>query len=399
MRILGLIVEYNPFHQGHLYHVSEARRMCQPDLVLAVMSGHFTQRGEAALVDKWTRAEMAARCGVDVVFELPAAWALRSARDFAQGAVQHLHMAGATHLCFGSESCDLPALERVAEALHAESAEFQAVLRQHLAEGMSYPRARAEALRKVLDEGMEQVGTEPNDILGIEYLLALRRLSSNISPVVIKRRGAAYYDESLATPLASATAIRKALFSGSAVEDLPLPASSQNLLARELALGRGPVTLDAYSQVILHLLRSNSAEQLNQLPDMEDGLSYRLKRMAKDHLDLPSLLRALKTKRYTWTRLQRILCYVLLQLTAERLQEIHTVGPCYLRMLALKKDKSALLAKLPSTLPVISSPAKAPSSSSLKLDELATDLFVLGFPKKKERTGGQDLTRPPVLLE
>ena len=391
MRVLGVVVEYNPFHQGHLYHVEEGRRICQPDLVVAVMSGHFTQRGEMALIDKWSRAEMAVSCGVDVVFELPVAWALRSARDFAHGAVEHLHRAGATHLCFGSESSDLPRLLHMAEVFDNETAQFQAELKKHLDQGKSYPRARADALP-------DNLISTPNDILGVEYLLALRRLAPHIAPVVIKRQGAGYHDDSLTAPLASATAIRHGVLAGRDVLDMPLPASSQAILARELGRGRGPVTLNSFSQTILHLLRITSADDLNRLPDMEPGLSYRLKKMAKSNLDIPSLLSALKTKRYTWTRLQRILCYVLLQLTNELLQDIYRVGPAYLRMLALKKDKSAHLGQLQTTLPIISRPAKT-SCASLKLDELATDLYVLGFPEKCQRTGGQDLTRPPVLLE
>jgi predicted nucleotidyltransferase len=380
--------------------LEEARKLCQPDLVVAVMSGHFTQRGEAAIVDKWARAEMALRCGVDVVFELPVAWALRSARDFAHGAVHHLHLAGATHLCFGSESADLDSLSQIADLLTEEPPEFREELRRQLQEGRSFPRARANAVNRVLrNRNNESPPGAPNDILGVEYLTALRRLDSTITPLVLKRQGAGYHDTSLHTSMASATAIRQGLLTGSSVPSLPLPDPSQYLLARELALGRGPVTLSSFFPIILHKLRAMSHDDLDCLPDMERGLSYRLKRVAGTETDLPSLLTALKTKRYTWTRLQRLLCYVLLQIRAEDLASIHKKGPSYLRMLALRKGKSALLSNMPLALPLITSPAKAEADHSLTLDQLATDLYVLGFPNPQEQRGSQDLTRPPVFLE
>lgn len=398
MRILGLIVEYNPFHSGHLYHLEEAQRVCQPDLTIAIMSGHFTQRGDIAIVDKWSRAEMAVRAGVDAVFELPTAWALRSARDFAHGAVWHLDLFGATHLCFGSEAGDLTQLAEIAELLVDEPQEYRDSLKGHLSKGLPYPRARLLATAAAGASNSDEL-LHPNNILGVAYLCALKRLNSSIEPVTIKRKGAGYHDPDLQQPLASATAIRKGVLSGKRAEDLPVPSATKAILAREFAAGRGPLTLASFETLIRYAVRNTSVESLSLLPDMEPGLGYRLKKAEEETSNMADFLDALKTKRYTFTRMQRILCYALLGLSASRLAHIHTNGPKYLRLLALKKGASHLLKKSPLGLPILTRVAEHRGMPALELDIAATNIYTLAFPSYGQRKTQQDFTTPPVLVE
>lgn len=397
MRILGLIVEYNPFHCGHLYHLEEARRVCQPELTVAVMSGHFTQRGDIALVDKWSRAEMAVRAGVDVVFELPTAWALRSARDFAHGAVWHLERFGATHLCFGSEAGELTQLAQIAELIVNEPPEYRESLKYHLSQGLPYPRARNLAAQETTVNDPTEL-LHPNNILGVAYLSALKRLNSSMVPVTIKRLGAGYHDPDLKQPLASATAIRKGVFDGEIPENLPVPRTTKEILNREFNEGRGPLGLHSFESLIRYVVRNTSAAALDLLPDMEPGLSYRLKSAEEKTSTMALFLAALKTKRYTLTRLQRILCYALLNVSARRLAHIHSRGPQYLRMLALRKGASHLLKKAASSLPVLTRVAEHRTIPALELDIAATNIYTLAF-NEGQRSTQQDFTIPPVIVE
>ncbi|MDP3487789.1 MAG: nucleotidyltransferase [Bacillota bacterium] len=398
MRVLGLVVEYNPFHSGHLYHLEESRRVCQPDLTIAMMSGNFTQRGDAAIVDKWARAEMAVRCGVDVVFELPVAWAVRSARDFALGGVWHLDRAGATHLCFGSESGSAQELSQAADVLQDETAEFQLALRMELSTGVNYPRARYQALRKLGDETSAMLH-EPNNILGVAYLLALRKIKSSIIPITIMRQGARYHDNNIESPLASATAIRKAMLSNTPVDSLPVPIATKEIISRELALGKGPHGIENLNLLIKYAIRNQGAESLAKLLDMEVGLAYRFKRCEESAATVQELISCVKTKRYTWTRLQRILCYALLGITTEVSDAIHAEGPQYLRILALKKAAAPLLKRLATSIPIVTRPSELKANTSLSLDVHATNIYALGFPDIIRGRAQQDLTRPPVIIE
>ncbi|KAF0197967.1 MAG: hypothetical protein FD169_30 [Bacillota bacterium] len=398
MRVLGLVVEYNPFHSGHLYHLEESRRVCQPDLTIAVMSGNFTQRGDAAIFDKWARAEMAVRCGVDVVFELPVAWAVRSARDFALGGVWHLDRAGATHLCFGSESGSFQELSQAAAVLQEESKEFQQALRAELSTGVNYPRARYQALRKL---GYEKSAIlhEPNNILGVAYLLALKKIKSNLIPITIRRQGAHYHDHDLDTPLASATAIRQAILGNTPLDRLPVPMATKEIISRELALGRGPHGIENLNLLIKYAIRNQGADSLAKLLDMEAGLAFRFKRCEESAAMVQEFISCVKTKRYTWTRIQRILCYALLGITTEVTAAIHAEGPQYLRLLALKKEASPLLKRLATSIPIVTRPSELKGNRSLSLDVHATNIYALGFPNIIRVRAQQDLTRPPVIIE
>lgn len=394
MRVLGVVVEYNPFHHGHRYHLKQAKVLCAPDLTVAVMSGQFTQRGEPAIMDKWARAEIALSLGVDLVLELPTAWAARSAGDFATGAVAHLQACGATHLCFGSESGDLEGMKRLAREQNSESAEFRASLRRSLAEGSSYARAKADALTR----STGGAPSTPNDILGLAYLAALDRLKSSMVPVAIRRKGSGYHDEDFTAEIASATAIRVGLRRGEPYGTLPMPEPAVDILRRERELGRAPVFWDSYLEALRFTLARGSAAVFKGLPDMEAGLPHRLANSPGAFGSFEELMAQVKTRRYTRTRLQRTLLYALLDLTSENLRQIHDTGPTYLRVLGLRRESSHLLNALGRTLPFVHNPSEMPGNPSLRLDALATDVYALGYPSSAQRQKRLDYTRQVVVL-
>ena len=211
MRAVGLITEYNPFHNGHLYHLQESCRVTSAEVSVAVMSGHFLQRGEPALVDKWVRSEMALAAGVDLVVELPLPWACSSAPDFARGAVHALTDLGVDSLCFGSEVGEIKPLQACADFLHDNNSAITKKTAELLRQGVNYPQARAQLLTGSLPVELDPEDlSKPNNILGIEYLKTLRHFKSHLSPATIQRVGAGYHDAEIEPDtLASATGIRQ----------------------------------------------------------------------------------------------------------------------------------------------------------------------------------------------
>lgn len=409
MHVVGIIAEYNPFHNGHLYHLRTAKERCSARYAVCVMSGHFLQRGEPALFDKWARAAMAVSAGADVVFELPFVFACRSAGVFARGGVELLASTGiVTHLCFGSENGSLEQLRGIAALLTEESPDFQLLLREKLQCGISYPSARHLALQqycRLLDlPGFPcdmDLLAYPNNTLGIEYLIALTKAGCDISPVTIKRRSANYLDKTVDGPIASATAIRHLFASKGLTEEIKLavPAPAVNIMTDYMHRFRGPVFAAAYGPMLLSLLRRTPLEELALILDVSEGLEYKLKEAANTASCTESLITALKSKRYTRTRLQRILMYCLLNYKKETAQALDQCGPQYLRVLAFSEKGQELLKLMKETakLPVIHRPAVyvsntcAPATSlqqMLALDILATDLYVLGCPQPQR--GGLD---------
>ena len=220
MKIVGLIAEYNPFHNGHRYHIEQAKKITGADHAVVVMSGDYVQRGIPACMPKRLRAEMALKCGASAVFELPVCYATGSAELFAEGAVSLLDRLGIVDtLVFGSECNDLESLSQIADLLVEEPELYRTVLRFHLKNGASYPMARQEAVSACLrGNHCSFLLNDPNNILGIEYLKALKRQKSRIIPYTIARRGAHYHDPDLHDSYSSASAIRSLLaYSGSAV--------------------------------------------------------------------------------------------------------------------------------------------------------------------------------------
>lgn len=410
MNVLGIVAEYNPFHNGHLYHLQTSRVHSGADCVVVVMSGNFTQRGEPAVVDKWARTEMALQCGVDLVIELPVPYAMASAEYFAFGAVRLLDSLGIVNtLYFGSESGNLDKLSTAASILADEPAGYKEALKGYLDTGKSYPAARQKALSVYLKEqygkdSVSSVLSSSNNILGVEYLKAIKRLNSSIVPVTINRIGNAYNSTTLDGSISSATSIRKVLSDNTWQQSRELltsalPNSSMAILEREFELGRGPVFPSDFADILLAFLRKMSLEQISALPYMEEGLENRIRTAASKAGTYVDLLNFICTKRYTNTRIQRILFSILTGLNQDLFDNFNNAGgPSYIRVLGFNHTGRQLLSEMKTTvsLPVITKTADYKKSqlygvkNMLNLEAEATDLYVLGNRNPLMRNSGSD---------
>jgi predicted nucleotidyltransferase len=332
MNSVGLITEYNPFHNGHLHHLRESRRLAGADVAVAVMSGHFLQRGEPALADKWVRTEMALRAGVDLVVELPFPFACNSAPHFALGAVRALDAFGCIDaLCFGSEAGDLAVLQRCADVLSAQEEAVDSAAAELLKRGMTYPEARTRVFSELSGGTLNATPLRsPNNILGIEYFKALRAAGSPMRPLTIPRIGAGYHDTLPVGTIASATAIREMLREGREITDF-IPWSASAPLLQALAAGQ---TLDPGELHRLILSRIFlGTEHLRGIYQVDNGLENRLAAVADESTGYDELAGAVKSRQFTRTRIQRILSYILLDAKREEMEAFLDSGPLYLHLL------------------------------------------------------------------
>lgn len=413
MKVLGIVAEYNPFHNGHLYHLEQSKAACGADCAVTVMSGNFIQRGEPAIVEKRARAEMALKAGIDLVLELPVVYAMSSAEFFAYAAVKILDSLGAVdYLCFGSESGDLEALDIIADILVREPPEFKETLRITLAAGKSYPSAREAALKAYISERpgsgiqTENIMKNSNDILGIEYLKALKRLNSGIRPLTIKRHGNTYNTANLTGAFSSATSIRNLIGQDPGTASLKelagvMPPSSLEILEREFAQGRGPVFPEAFGSILLSGLRRMTAAEIKDLPYVSEGLENRIKEAAENSLSLEDLLDAVGTRRYTDTRIRRALFSLLTGMTGSEFDSFNEAGgPQYIRILGFDDKGRQLLSKARkrAILPVITKAADYKNSSNpllsrmLEIEAASTDQYVLAFKSAEHGKSGLEFT-------
>ena len=398
-KVCGIVAEYNPFHNGHRYHIEQTRALLGEDTaIVCVMSGNFVQRGEPAVFLKHARAEAALRCGADLVLELPLPWAMATAEAFARGAVALLAASGVvTHLGFGSESGDLAALDRIAELLLRP--EMDPLIRDSLAVGLPYAAARQRAAETLAGEPLEPF-CAPNNILGIEYLKALRASNLPMTPVTVLRRGAGHDESGTRGEYPSAAFLRQRLTNDRGLAG-QMPDDAYNVFARETEQGRGPVLPAALETALLSRLRMLPLSAFAALPDAGEGLENRLYRAAREEATADAVLAAAVSKRYTRSRLRRMLWAAALGLRGEDAEG----APPYLRVLAANAWGRELLARMRKTasLPVITKPvavraldARAQRVFGLEAD--AADLYALAFSAKEARRGGQEWRRGPIML-
>lgn len=341
MKSVGLITEYNPFHNGHLHHLRESLRQTGAEVSVAVMSGHFLQRGEPALVDKWVRAEMALKAGVDLVVELPFPWACNSAPLFARGAVLALTaLGGIDTLCFGSETGDLAPLQRCANLLIEQETTVAERTGELLRQGVNYPTARARCLAEIGGCDAEMIAS-PNNILGIEYLRALRQLGSTVVPHAIQRIGAGFHEEQARGHIASATGIRRMLQDGESTSAF-IPPSARGPFEQVLAAGQRLDQDLLYRLLLSRILRGG--ESLRDLYQVESGIENRLFEAALCSRDYEALVDAVKSRHVTRTRIQRILSYILNEVRNDDMQAFLASGPLYLHLLGSSDKGQAYLA-------------------------------------------------------
>ena len=377
MKTIGIIAEYNPFHKGHEAQLRLLRERFGSDCAIVVaLGGCFTQRGEAALFTKYARAEAAVRCGADLVLELPLPWAASSAEGFARGGVGVLHALGCVDaLAFGSECADLVKLAKIAD-LTADKA-YDARLREALAGGVGYAAARQKALESLAGEALPELEAR-NDILGVEYLRALKARGSGIAPLPLPRFG----------EFPPASALREK-------EDfLPdLPQAAAEVFRRETALGRRaePERLDA---PILARLRSMTDRELATLPGASEGLENRLKKASPAAGTVEELVRLATTRRYPAARIRRMALAALLGIPAG----LEKGFPPYLRVLGLNERGARLLHDARPALPVVTKPADG-RGPVFELEARSCGIYALAFPEASQRRGDMDYKATPFVLK
>ena len=395
-KILGIVAEYNPFHNGHLYHLNKSKELTDAKYTIAVISGNFTQRGDTSIIDKWKKAEMALENGIDLVIELPILYAVSSAENFADGAIKILNSLGiVNYISFGTETDDINGLDKVATVLSNEPKEYKELLNLELSSGISFPKARENALRKYLnipeDDTSLSINT-PNNILGIEYLKALKKYNSNIKPISVKRIDSGYNDLEYSNNMASATAIRQLIKNGT-YDNLNnlLPKRSYKILMDSIKSGNIVPDLSCFEKEIIYTLRKLTVDEISHLPDVSEGLENSIKKSALNFTSLSDLLESLKSKRYTRTRIQRILTYALLGITKTDIELSKNITP-YIRVLGFNKNGKKILSEISKAKPelkIITSVKKFVDTNDnkdlellLNKDILATNIYTLAYKNK-----------------
>ena len=399
MDFIGVVCEYNPFHNGHAYHLRESARLTDDRGVVCVMSGDFVQRGEAALYAKYARAEAAVRGGADVVFELPLPWSLASAEGFARGAVGLLAAIGATTLSFGTESEDLGILDTLARRLiEPQTVEL---IRAKMADEpeLSFAAARQRVLEELCGEGARALET-PNNILAVEYLKTIYTENLSLKPLGVRRLGSAH-DGAGEGNTRSASEIRSLLLRGESADRF-MGAAARSVLERDTAQGRGIPSRAAIETAILSRLRMLRREDFLALPDASGGLGERLFRAAGEEPTLDAVFAAVKNKRLAMSRVRRACYCAALGITSNAADGI----PPYARLLAANARGREMLAELKETseIPIVTKPASVRelgerSEMIFSLGAAAHDLYVLGYRAAEDRRGGADWRSGPRIVE
>lgn len=391
-RVLGIIGEYNPFHNGHLYHIAKSKQETGAEYVVCIISGSFVQRGNTSIVNKWAKAKMALANGADLVIELPTVYSISSAENFAEGAIKILNSLKVVDIIsFGMEASDIAILNNIANVLYTEPKEYTTILSHELKKGNSYPKARENALMMYLNDIKKyaNVLSGSNNILAIEYLKALKRTKSSMMPLGIQRKKVLYNDEYMVDDFASATAIRKMLMTRQ-FEDIrkAVPKASYRILGEELKQGHYVIDLAKFEKEILYTLRKMTQEEIADLPDVSEGLDVSIKNAANSCNTLEELINIIKSKRFTQTRIQRILLYALLGINKKQMNVSKKIEP-YVRILGFNDKGKELISEASrrnQKLDIVTSVKKYMDTVAnknlkemLQRDIFATNVYTLGY--------------------
>lgn len=346
MKILGIIAEYNPFHNGHKYHIQKAKEVTGADFVVVVMSGNFTQTGNVAIYDKFSRAKIACEYGADLVIELPIIYTSSSAKTFAFGAIMLLNRLGIVdYICFGSETANIDDLQSISNLLQEKNNDINTNIKLELKKGISYPKARENVLSEYLNKDQIDVINKSNNILGIEYLEALNKLNSKIIPYCIKRESSEYNDifpQKNSKKYTSATSIRNMIKLGKydLIEKFVPASSYTNILNSE------PLFNEKLYKILKYKILTTSNEELKNISEVTEGLENKLKSEIFNSSSYEELIYNLKSKRYTMTKIRRMLINVLLGITKEQLQYSIKNQITYAHILAIGYNGKTLLSQL-----------------------------------------------------
>lgn len=410
MRICGIIAEYNPFHNGHKYQIDKVREELKPDAIIAIMSGNFIQRGQPALFDKWTRTKMALLNGVDLVIELPIFYSVSSAEYFATGGIGILNSLRVVNdVCFGASTEDIDTLKRIANVLFLEPEGYKKLLHSDLKRGASFPIARSNALKNFLKKEYDakyiaDILLDSNNILAIEYLKALQYLNSDINAVSIKRKGASYNSLEIVDNIASATAIRDRILKNE-MENISklMPENCYSIIEQEIINGKLPISMNDFEKEILFSYRKYTLDEISSLNDVSEGLENTLKKCSNENYTLEEFVEAVKSKRYTKTRIQRLCMNALLDIKKLDV-ECYKHNLQYIRVLGFNKNGEKLLNRIHNSanLPIVTNVPKFMKIANdaqkkmIEKDILATNIYTLGYQLPNYRKVNLDYTVPIV---
>lgn len=384
MKATGIVVEYNPFHNGHLHHLKQSQIQTSSDITIAVMSGNFLQRGEPALVDKWTRAKMALDAGVDLIVELPYAFATAQASDFAKGAIFLLDALKCDTFCFGSEEGSIASFEHTYNLLSSKKLEYNEAISQFVKQGISYPKALNEAYKSISRYSEEPLVdlSKPNNILGFHYLEAARQLNSPIQPATIQRVVANYHDDARETEsIASATGIRKVLFEEKELSKVHsfLPSTSIAGLEHWLEHAESFGSWERFYPLLRLIILRQNKKSIAKYAEVTEGIENAIWNAAVKNEHFQPFMEQIKSKRFTWTRIQRMLTHIYTDFTWDQLRAIEY--PTYIRPLAMSSSGQAYLQSIKKDLqlPLVSRVAASKENILLQLDIKAANLYYLGL--------------------
>lgn len=347
MDACGLIVEYNPFHNGHLHHLQEAKKKSKASCMIAVMSGNFLQRGEPAIIDKYHRTKAALASGIDIVLELPFLYAVQSSDLFAKGSVQTLNEIGVSSICFGSESGTTSNFITSYQIFKEKQVNFQKSLRENLTKGLSYPNASKAAYENIGLATDEMDLSQPNNILGFSYVKTILDNNLPIDPFTVERTKSGYHDETISSSIASATSIRKQLFQDGRITEQcasTFPKTTQVQLDNYYRKTFLWHNFELYFPLLHYRVMTMDHSELATIHGVNEGLEFRIKKTAKHAESMYQWIEAIKTKRYTWTRIQRIFIHLLANTKKEDMQWVKTnLSVPYVRLLGMTENGQAYL--------------------------------------------------------
>lgn len=399
MESVGIVAEYNPFHNGHLYQLQSAKKITGANVAIAVMSGHFLQRGEPALVSKWTRTKMALANGVDLVVELPYAFSVQKADIFAFGAIYLLNALHCNNICFGSEEGNMSAFYETYQFIEEHKQEYEELIGELMKTGVSYPVAIGEAFQQLHPEKEMVDLSKPNNILGYQYLVAARKINPAIELFTVKRKNANYHDEDFNhSAIASATSIRKALKENNNIQQYVPVHTFTELKKYYDKYGRFHYWED-YWPFLQYKLFTMSRNDVEAIYDVDEGLENRILKAARTAKNFHEYMNLIKTKRYTWTRLQRISAHILNNVLKD---DIKSMGetPKYIRLLGMTSIGRKYLRKIKKELPIdLISKVSAYDNEMLTLDIKASSIFAQPL-KEPFRTdlAEHEFNQPPILF-
>ena len=344
-RCTGIITEYNPLHNGHVYHIERTKSITGGAPVIVAMSGWFVQRGDAAAFDPYTRAMWALKAGADMVIQLPVMFSMSGAERFARGGAHVLYSTGLVDkLSFGAECGNMDVISRAAELLLHEPAGYKAELASILASGKSYPSAAAEALARIIGQDDCDVLSSPNNILAIEYIQAIKRAGFDMEPVAVERTGAMHDSDEAVFGSMSASAIRNSLKSNNGNMEAIEQAVPQYVFDAIVNNNAAIMHADGLSQAVLYALRKLTKEEIADIPDVAEGLENTIYLSCRNTICFDELIKSIKTKRYTLARIRRICLNALLGITKGDYKKAET--PKYIRVLGIKKASLYLMAEM-----------------------------------------------------